>query len=628
MTQTAEVAAPRTKREIYIAMSGLMIAMLLAMLDNLIVGTALPTIVGELGGLEHLSWVVTAYTLATAVSTPLWAKFGDLLGRKGVFMAAIVVFMVGSALSGLSQDMGQLIGFRALQGLGAGGLIVSAMAIIADLVPPRERGRYQGLMAAVMPLAFIGGPLLGGFLTDHASWRWAFYINLPLGAIALVVIALTMSLPRYRRGKVSIDWLGAFLLAAGVASLTLFTSWGGTTYAWDSWQIILLGVGAVVGIALFVVVEPMIARRGGDPILSLSLFRSGNFSASIVLTFLVGFAMFGAVTFLPQFQQNVQGASATNSGLLLLPMMGGALVTSLAGGQFVTRTGHYKGLLIGGSLAMAAGLGLFATMGTDTSQLTTSLYMVVLGIGMGLLMQTTMLVVQNSVSMRDVGAASGAATLFRTVGGSLGVSLLGTLFTNRLTSDLSGSLGAGAGQLTGSGQLTPAMLGQLPEAVRTAYQSAITSGVGVVFMWSGIIALLAVIGSLFIREVPLRGSAPAPTAPRPDPVRTRVVPAVVLSVLADRIERSGADNPTLVAAAARLAPAGGDTDVERARTAARLVLRPLARHLLVDAAPGALTAPAAVGAPTRSRPSPDAPVDDAAPAIGDPVPTLIGKALS
>src|SRR4051794_3045838 len=574
--------APRTKREIYTVMSGLMIAMLLAMLDNLIVGTALPTIVGELGGLEHLSWVVTAYTLATAVSTPLWAKFGDLLGRKYVFMASIVVFLVGSALSGLSQDMNQLIMFRALQGLGAGGLMVGAMAIIADLVPPRERGRYQGLMAAVMPLAFIAGPLLGGLLTDHASWRWAFYINIPLGIIALVVIALTMKLPRHRRGKVSIDWVGAFLLAAGVAALTLFTSWGGSQYAWDSWQIILLIVGAVVALALFVVVEPWVARRGGDPILSLALFRSGNFSAAIVMTFLVGFAMFGAVTFLPQYQQIVQGASATNSGLLLLPMMGGALVTSLVGGQIVTRTGHYKALLVVGSLVMAAGLGLFATMGTDTTQAVTSLYMVVLGVGMGLLMQTTMLVVQNSVAMRDVGAASGAATLFRTVGGSLGVSLLGTLFTSRLTSELAQSAGAaGAGQITGGAQLTPAMLGQLPEAVRTAYQSAIASGVGVVFLWAAIIALLAVVGALLIREVPLRGSAPAPV--RPDPVRTRVVPAVVLSVLADRIERSVGDNTNLVAAAAKLVPGGGVSDLERARAAARLVLRPLARQLLVGA---------------------------------------------
>lgn len=584
-----DLARPRTPREIYTVMSGLMIAMLLAMLDNLIIGTALPTIVGELGGLEHLSWVVTAYALATAVSTPVWAKIGDLAGRKGVFMASIVVFLAGSALSGLAQNMGELIGFRGLQGLGAGGLLVGAMAIIADLVPPRERGRYQGLMAAVMPLAFIGGPLLGGFLTDHASWRWAFYINIPLGALALVVIALTMHLPRHRRDRASIDWLGALLLAIGVGALTLFTSWGGSEYEWGSWQIILLIVGSVVALIAFVAVESFIERRGGEPILSLSLFRSVNFSSAIVMTFLVGFAMFGAVTFLPQFQQNVQGASATNSGLLLLPMMAGALVMSLVGGQIVTRTGRYKWLLVVGALAMAAGLGLFATMGVDTSQTVTSLYMVVLGIGMGMLMQTTMLVVQNSVELRDVGAASGAATLFRTVGGSLGVSLLGTLFANRLTASLSDSLGGAGDRLGGSGaSLTPAAIATLPAPIREAYQQAVTSGVTVVFLWAGLIALLAVFAALVVREVALRGSAPAAPAPEvPQP--HLVVPALALTAIVHRIERAGDDHPELLAAAARLAPDGGDTIAERARAAARQILRPLAGRLLAGTlAPDAL----------------------------------------
>ncbi|MGA9308980.1 MAG: MFS transporter, partial [Pseudonocardiaceae bacterium] len=302
------VDLPRSKREIYTVMSGLMIAMLLAMLDNLVVGTAMPTIIGELGGLAHLSWVVTAYALATAVSTPVWAKLGDLYGRKGVFMASIVVFLAGSALTGLSQNMGELIGFRGVQGLGAGGLMVGAMAIIADLVPLRERGRYQGMMAAVMPLAFVGGPLLGGFLTDNFSWRWAFYINLPLGVLALVVVALTMHLPGRRAEQVVIDWRGAGLLAAGLAALTLLCSWGGSQYPWTSAPIIALGMVTVAALAAFVAVE----RRVTEPVLSLALFRSRNFTAATTLTFLTGFAMFGAVTFLPQFQQNVQGASATS----------------------------------------------------------------------------------------------------------------------------------------------------------------------------------------------------------------------------------------------------------------------------------------------------------------------------
>jgi EmrB/QacA subfamily drug resistance transporter len=458
----------------------------------------MPTIVGELGGLAHLSWVVTAYALATAVSTPVWAKLGDIYGRKGVFMASIVVFLAGSALTGLSQNMGELIGFRGVQGLGAGGLMVGAMAIIADLVPLRERGRYQGLMAAVMPLAFIGGPLLGGFLTDNFSWRWAFYINLPLGVLALVVVALTMQLPGRRIDRVTIDWRGAGLLAAGLAALTLLCSWGGSQYPWSSAPIITLGVVTVVALAAFVAVE----RRATEPVLSLALFRSRNFTAATMLTFLTGFAMFGAVTFLPQFQQNVQGASATSSGLQLLPLMGGMLATSLLGGQLVTRTGRYRGLLIAGSVLMTAGLALLATMSVTTGQLTTSVYMIVLGVGMGLLMQTTMLVVQNSVTQRDVGVASGAATLFRTIGGSIGVSLLGTLFAQQVQSALPDRAdGAPAGAA-----LTPGMLEALPAPLRDAYQAAITSGIHQVFLGGAAIAVIALIAAWAIREVPLRGS--------------------------------------------------------------------------------------------------------------------------
>lgn len=502
MTRPAEMAAPpeqpRSKREIYTAMSGLMIAILLAMLDNLIVGTAMPTIVGELGGLAHLSWVVTGYALATAVSTPVWAKLGDLYGRKGVFMASIAVFLVGSSLAGLSQAMGQLIAFRGIQGLGAGGLLVGAMAIIGDLVPLRERGRYQGLMAAVMPLAFIGGPLLGGLLTDHLSWRWAFYINLPLGVLALLVTAVTMHLPG-RQGQASVDWSGAGLLAVGVAALTLLASWGGIEYPWVSAPILSLAALSVLALGAFVSVE----RRVDEPILPLRLFTSRNFTSAVVLTFFTGLAMFGAVTFLPQFQQMVQGASATSSGLLLLPLMGGMLVTSLLGGQLVSRTGRYRGLLLAGSLLMAAGLGLLGTMEVTTSQATTALWMVVLGVGMGMLMQTTMLVVQNSVGQPDLGAATGAATLFRTIGGSLGVSLFGTLFAQQLPASLSGA---------GGGRLTPAMLGGLPAAVRDSYQHAVTTGIDLVFRWGALIALLAVGAAWLIHEVPLRG---LPGQPQP-----------------------------------------------------------------------------------------------------------------
>jgi EmrB/QacA subfamily drug resistance transporter len=514
MSTTTAVEIPpvtRTRREIYTVMSGLMIAMLLAMLDNTIVGTAMPTIVGDLGGLEHLSWVVTAYAMATAVSTPVWAKLGDLYGRKGVFMSSIAIFLIGSALSGLSANMTELITFRGIQGIGAGGLMVGALAIIGDLVPPRERGRYQGLMAAVMPLAFIGGPLLGGFITDNLSWNWVFYINLPLGVIALIVVRFTMTLPVQRRDA-EVDWLGAGLLAVAIASLTLLTSWGGGTYAWGSWQIVGLGVLTVVATVLFTRVE----RRVDEPILSLELFRRPNFTAATVLTFLTGFAMFGAVTYLPQFQQYVQGASATNSGLMLLPLMGGMLVTSLVGGQLVTRTGRYKWMLVVGSLVMAAGLGLMSTMGVGTGGLTSSLFMVTLGVGMGFLMQTTNLVMQNSVEQRDLGAASGASTLFRTIGGSLGVSLLGVFYADSLTGSLTSQVGAEQAAKLAGGQLTPATLGGLPAAIGEAYRTAVASGVTTAFLWAAVVALVAVVAAWFIREVPLRGSIP--TGPVAEPL--------------------------------------------------------------------------------------------------------------
>jgi EmrB/QacA subfamily drug resistance transporter len=501
MTSAPVNGQSRSKREVYTVMSGLMIAMLLAMLDNMVVGTAMPTIVGELGGLTHLAWVVTAYTLATAVATPVWGKLGDLYGRKGMFMASIVLFLVGSALAGMAQGMNELIAFRGVQGLGAGGLMVGAMAIIGDLVSPRERGRYQGLMAAVMPLAMIGGPLLGGFVTDHLTWRWAFYINLPLGALALVVTSLTMHLPK-RRSSHRIDYLGVVLLASGISTLVLVATWGGTEYAWGSATIIGLAIASVVSLVALVLWE----LRATEPILPMGLFRNANFSLAAVLGFLVGFVMFGAVTFLPQFQQLVQGASATNSGLLLLPLMAGMLVTTITVGQLVTRTGRYKVFPILGGLFMTAGMLLLAQLAVDTSKLTISLFMIVLGVGMGFLMQNTMLIAQNSVEMKDMGAASGAATLFRTIGGSLGVSLLGAIYSNQLTSELTSRLGArGAALSAGGTQLTPEMLKRLPAGVRDAFMHAVTSGVNGVFIGAAGFAAVAFVVALFIREVPLRG---------------------------------------------------------------------------------------------------------------------------
>ncbi|MFE1975454.1 MDR family MFS transporter [Streptomyces hygroscopicus] len=491
------------QRSTSVVIFALMIAMLLAMLDNMIVGTAMPTIVGELGGLDHLSWVVTAYALATAASTPIWGKLGDMYGRKGVFLTSIAVFLLGSALSGMAQSMGQLIGFRALQGLGAGGLMVGVMAIIGDLVPPRERGRYQGIMAGVMAVAMIGGPLVGGTLTDHLGWRWIFYINLPLGAVALFAISAVLHLPK-KRAEGRIDYAGAALLTVGITALVLITTWGGNEYAWGSAQIIGLGALGVVSLAVFLYVE----QRVAEPVLPLHIFRNRNFTLVTAIGFLTGFVMFGSTTFLPLYQQTVQGASATNSGLLLLPMLLGMLVVSLVAGRVTTQTGKYKVFPIVGGFLIMAGMFLLSLMDTETTRFTSGVYMAVLGMGMGCLMQTTMLVAQNSVEMKDMGVGSSSATLFRTLGGSFGVAILGALFTSQVRDTMAERVGSkGAAVTSGSAQLDPASLKLLPPAIRDAYTHAVASGAHQVFLWGALISIVGFVAAWFVKEVPLRGAA-------------------------------------------------------------------------------------------------------------------------
>jgi EmrB/QacA subfamily drug resistance transporter len=505
------------RREVVLVLPGLMLAMMLAMLDNFIVGTAMPRIVGELGGLSHLSWVVTAYVLGTTVSTPIWGKIGDLYGRKTIFLTSIVIFLIGSALCGAAgssvfggtgDGMAELIGFRALQGLGAGGLIVNVMAIIGDLVPPRERGRYQGIMAAVMSLAMIAGPLAGGFITDHLSWRWAFYVNLPLGGLALLVLTATLHLPR-RRSEHRIDWLGAGLLTVAIGSLVLITTWGGTEYDWASPQILGLAVLSAVTLVLFVVVE----LRVPEPILPLGVFANRNFSLISGVGFLLGFAMFGAITFLPLYQQTVQGASATNSGLLLLPMMGAAMAVSLFVGQAITRTGKYKIYPVLGGIVMALAMYLLSTQDADTSRARTGLFIAVLGTGMGFLMQTTMLIAQNSVDQKDLGVSSSAAMFFRSIGGSFGVSLFGAIFNHRLADQLSAKLGPVGDRFTsGGGRVDPATLKQLPAPIRTAFMDSLASAISHVFGWAVLFAVALPVLALFIKEIPLRGRIePPPT---------------------------------------------------------------------------------------------------------------------
>nr|WP_237405356.1 MDR family MFS transporter [Streptomyces sp. SN-593] len=487
-------------------MGGLLIAMLLAMLDNMIVGTAMPTIVGELGGLDHLSWVVTAYTLATAASTPIWGKLGDMYGRKGVFLTSIVLFLVGSALSGMSQSMDQLIAFRAVQGLGAGGLMVGVMAIMGDLVPPRERGKYQGMIAGVMAVAMIGGPLVGGTITDNWGWRWSFYINLPIGAVALAVITAVLHLPRRKPGGAArIDYLGAALLTVAITSLVLLTTWGGTQYAWGSAQILGLLVLGVVALAGFLFTE----TRAAEPVLPLRIFRNRNFSLISVVGFLVGFTMFGAMTFLPLYQQTVQGASATNSGLLLLPMLLAMMAVSMVAGRLTTSTGRYKVFPIVGGVLITVGLYLLSTMGVDTSRTTSGLFMAVLGAGMGCVMQITMLVAQNSVEMRDMGVGSSSATLFRTIGGSFGVSLFGALFSHRVQDVMTARLGGkGSAALGGGAQLDPKAVARLSAGVKDGYFHAVSSGTHQVFLWGAVVSVVAFVAALFVVETPLRGAAP------------------------------------------------------------------------------------------------------------------------
>ena len=419
------------RQHVGVVMAGLMLVLLLASLDQTIVSTALPTIVSELGGLEHLSWVVTAYLLAVTVVTPLYGKLGDLYGRKVVLQAALVLFLAGSALCGLAQGMTELIAFRAIQGLGGGGLMVSAQAAIGDVVPPSERGRYTGLFGAVFGVSSIAGPLIGGFLTTHASWRWIFYVNLPIGAAAFVVLAATLPAVSERRRR-EIDYLGTLLLAVTLSSLVLLTTLGGTTYAWGSPEIVGLGVIALVAGLLLARAE----ARATEPILPPSLFRNRVFVVCSAVGLVVGFALFGALTYLPLFQQEVRGLSPTASGLQLLPVMGGLLVSSIVSGRIIVRTGRYKVFPIAGTAVAALGMWMLSSLDASTGDGAAALHMLVLGLGLGMVMQVLVLATQNAVSYEQLGVATSGATLFRSIGGSLGTAILGAIFTAQLTAGL------------------------------------------------------------------------------------------------------------------------------------------------------------------------------------------------
>jgi EmrB/QacA subfamily drug resistance transporter len=498
------------RREVLIVLPGLLLAIMLAMLDQLIVSTALPRIVGTLGGVTHLSWVVTAYVLAATVTTPLYGKLGDMYGRKRLLVIAILIFLVGSALSGLAHSIDQLIAFRAIQGLGAGGLMVGAIATLGDLVSPRERGQYMGYMMATMMLAMIAGPLVGGYITDSLSWRWIFYINMPVGGAALLYLAATLHLPRHTV-KRRIDYLGAALLALAATAIVLLTTWGGSQYAWGSPVIVGLALLAVASALAFCLAE----TRAAEPVLPLHVFRNRNFTLSSAMSFLTGLMLFGALTFLPLYQQTVQHLSATGSGLMLIPMMFGSMVTTILAGQVTTRTGKYKIFPILGGLGMTAGLLLLTQLGVTTTLVVSGLYFAVLGIGMGFLMNMTTIIVQNSVDPRDMGVASSSRTFFQQIGGSIGVSIFGVIFARKLTAEMT-ARAPGVHLNSGGGQFNPVTVNRLPATIRHDVFFAITHAVQSVFVWAVPSAVAVLVLAWFVKEVPLRGRAPAPEQPAPE----------------------------------------------------------------------------------------------------------------
>ena len=493
----ASSEAPRVR----LIFGALLLVLLLASLDQTIVSTALPTIVGDLGGLSHLSWVVTAYLLASTVSGPLYGKLGDLYGRKVVLQFAIVLFLVGSGLCGQAQGMTELIAFRALQGLGGGGLMVTTMAAVGDIIPPRERGRYQGLFGAVFGVSTVIGPLLGGFFVDNLSWRWIFYVNLPLGLIALSVIAVAFQ-SRADHVHHRIDYLGSAVLTAGLSAIVLFTSLGGTSYSWGSSLIIALIVVGVAMLALF----PLVEMRAAEPILPLALFRNRTFVVTSAVGFIIGLALFGAVTYLPLYLQVVKAHSPTTSGLLITPMMAGLLVTSVLSGNLISRFGHYRPFPIAGTAIATVGLFLLSRLTVSTSTLTSAVYMLVLGLGLGMVMQVLVLAVQNAVDYRYLGVATSGSTLFRQIGGSIGVSAFGAIFSANLKTELASRLPSSAHIPTAA---NPAVVKALPASVRGPYINAFAAALHPVFVTAAAVALAAFLISWLLREQPLRQTAAA-----------------------------------------------------------------------------------------------------------------------
>ncbi len=500
----------KSHEEIMVIIFALMLAMLLGSLDQTIVATALPKIATDLHGLNKLSWVATAYLLTSAISTPLYGKIGDQFGRKKIFQFSIVLFLIGSAFCGISQNMDQLVAFRALQGIGAGGLMSLSMTIVGDVVSPRQRGKYLGYFGAVFAISSVAGPLLGGFFTDSLSWRWVFYINIPLGIIALLVIAARLHLP-VKKTVHKIDYLGSGLLIATATPIILATVWGGITHPWGSSTIIGLYAFGIFAMILFILWE----RRAKEAILPTHLFKNDIFTMSMILSVLVGMAMFAAILFIPEYQQIVRGYSAIKSGLLLLPLVAGMLITLVTSGRLITKYGHYRPFPILGAIITTIGMWLFSGLTLKTTQLQLSIWMVVLGIGLGMFMQVMTLAVQNAVDHSEIGVATASATFFRSIGSSLGGAIFGAILTNRLAFHLKQLLPIASDKvnsLTTSIQngISAADINQMPPNVSHAIFKAFVLSFHDMFLLGIPILILALIAALFLRETPLRTTVKTP----------------------------------------------------------------------------------------------------------------------